>query len=345
MKIFDITKRIYLSKENNTLDTLMENEYGFYKSLCKNFEIKSKPYKVCKVVNYQCRLSLGCNADCPFCIEKDSCRKNEISTEGYISKLNESLIELHQKGIYPTVTVTGGEPCLFGDRLTKVLRTVKKNSVAKFNVNTNGILLTKEILRIIKEVEMPHLNISLHHYDLAKNSELFGIEAITKEQLQFIKKELGATYYDTTRVRLQCVLIKGYIDNLEEVKKYLDFALELGFDNVAFRGLSKLKKVGLNPNLHQFCENNAMEIFDIVNTLAQDKAFKFNCQNISDHYMYEDWVYKGMVDVHFAYSDMDILEERENYEVEHNENYAREFVLYEDGSFCGGWNKDIKEIY
>lgn len=87
-----------------------------------------------------------------------------------------------------------------------------------------------------------------------------------------------------------------------------------------------------------------MEIFDIVNKLPQDNEFKFNCQNISDHYMYEDWVYKGKVDVHFAYSDMDILEKREKSEIANNINYAREFVLYEDGAFCGGWNKDIKRI-
>ncbi len=87
-----------------------------------------------------------------------------------------------------------------------------------------------------------------------------------------------------------------------------------------------------------------MEIFDIVNKLPQDNEFKFNCQNISDHYMYEDCVYKGKVDVHFAYSDMDILEKREKSEVANNINYAREFILYEDGAFCGDWNRDIKRI-
>lgn len=344
MKIFNISKRINLSENDSILGVSMEEEYGFYQSICKNYNIKGKDYKVSKVVNYQCRMSLACNADCPFCIEKDSCRKNEVTTDEYVSKLNSSLVELHKRGINPTVTITGGEPCLFKDKLFGILRILNDNNIYKFNVNTNGILLDKEILDVFKKVKMPHLNISLHHYDLSKNKEIFSGESITKEQVQFIKKELGATYYDATRVRLQCVLIKGYVDNLEEVKKFLDFAIELGFDNVAFRGLSKLKEVGINPKLHRFCKDNSMEIFDIVNKLPQDNEFKFNCQNISDHYMYEDWVYKGKVDVHFAYSDMDILEKREKSEIANNINYAREFVLYEDGAFCGGWNRDIKRI-
>lgn len=345
MKVFDISKRINFEKEDNNVLDLMNKEYDFYKSICNDFKIGEKQYKVTKNVNYQCRTTLVCNANCPFCIEKDSCKKFDIEEQEYINKLDKSLKELHSLNINPSVTITGGEPCIYKNKLINILKTLKNNNIKKFNVNTNGILLDSDILNTFKEVEMPHLNISLHHYDLEKNKILFGNKSITKEQLSFIKQELGATYYDKTRIRLQCVLVKGYIDSLEEVKKFLDFAIELGFDNVCFRGLSKLKNKVEDINLHEFCNNNSMEIFEITNVLDKDSDFKFNCQNISDHYMYEDWIYKNKVDVYFTYSDMDILEKLELEELKNDINYAREFVLYEDGNFCGGWNKDIKTIY
>lgn len=344
MKVFDVTKRINLCEENDKILNIMDKEYKFYQDICNDYVIGEKNYKVCNRVNYQCRTTLSCNANCPFCIEKDSCRKKEVSNDIYLNKLDKSLKELHSLGIKPSVTITGGEPCLLKDRLIGILKTLKANNVYKFNLNTNGILLNDDIFKVIKEVEMPYMNISIHHYDLDKNKELFGGKSITLSQLKNIKKQLGATYYDTTRVRLQCVLMKGGIDSLDEIKKFLKFTKELGFDNVAFRGLSKLKEVGISNELHDFCDKKSFDIFPILNQLANDNDFKFNCQNTSDHYMYEDWVYDG-IDIHFAYSDMDILEQREKEETNNNINYAREFVLYEDGSFCGGWNKEIKKIY
>lgn len=344
MKVFEVNQRIQLQGQPDMLLNLMNREYAFYQSICQDYTIGHQAYKVCKRVNYQCRTTLVCNANCPFCIEKDSCRKNEVSTANYLATLNRSLKELHRLGIQPSVTITGGEPCLWKDKLIGILDTLKANQVSKFNLNTNGLLLNDTLLTAIKESEMPHLNISIHHYDLEKNKEYFGGVSITLEQLKRIKDVLGGTYDDPTRIRLQCVLMKGGIDSLDEMKKFLNFAKELGFDNVAFRGLSKLKEAGVNEELHAYCEEKALDVFPILNELANDSSFKFNCQNISDHYLYEDWVYEG-VDVHFAYSDMDILEKREKDELKQGLNYAREFVLYEDGSFCGGWNKELKLIY
>lgn len=348
MKHFNLKDRVELNKEN--VLPIMESEYEFYNEICNDYNIGDKLYKVCSKVNYQCRLSLACNANCPFCIEKDSCRNNEVSTNDYIQKLDKSIKELHLNGIEPSITITGGEPCLVKDKLLKTLNTISKNNVSKFNLNTNGILLTQDILIKIKETKMPHLNISLHHYDLEKNKAFFGGKSISIDQLKLIKDTLGCTYNDSTRVRIQCVMMKGGIDSVEEVVKFIEFIKELGFDNVAFRGLSKLKEVGNDLDLHNYCEDKAVDTFSIVNELKNHKDFLFNCQNISDHYTYEDWIYGKKdnfygIDIHVAYSDMDILEKREKEELSKNLNYAREFVLYEDGSFCGGWNKDIKKIY
>lgn len=344
MKIFKIED--YIETANNDIEGLMLKEYDFYRSIVNNVELNGNNYQVCKRVNFQCRTTLSCNASCSFCIEKDNIQKERhISDEKYIQALDNSLSMLSEQGIFPTVTITGGEPCLFKQRLFGIFDILQKHKVKKFNVNTNGSVLSEEMLLKMVEVKMPHLNISRHHYVDSKNNDSFNKKTISTEGLKNIKQIIGGTYYDTTRVRFQCVMIKNYIDSFEEVKKYLNHILELGFDNVAFRGLSKLKEEdGYNQELHEYCEENQVDMFSILRYLQHDPDFKLNAQNISDHYMYEDWVYKGKVDVHFAYSDMELLKKYEVNELQNNELFAREFVLYEDGSFCSGWNKDIKLI-
>lgn len=344
MKIFNKKDRILIGEKNKNIINLMDKEYEIYKQLCTSHIIGAHDYEVCQNVNLQCRTSLICNANCPFCIEKDSCKNNEVNTLNYVHKLDKALIELNKKDIHPSVTITGGEPCADKLKLNAILKTLYKNNVKKFNLNTNGILIDNEIIDMIKTNNIPYINISLHHYDLNKNKFFFGGKSITYQQLKFIIDNLGGTYYDKTRIRLQCVMMKNGIDSIEEIKKYTNFAKSLGLDNVAFRGLSKLKTSIEINELHKFCDKYSFDIFNILNKLQNDDEFKFNCQNISDHYMYEDWIFNG-VDIHFAYSDMDILEKREKKELKDNIKYAREFVIYEDGSFCGGWNKNMKKIY
>lgn len=343
MKVFDMEK--YLTLKTDSIGDLMKKEYDFYRSITKNVNLNGNDYKVCHKVNFQCRTTLHCNSKCAFCIEKDSSNCKSIPDENYLTALEESISMIQAQGIYPTVTITGGEPCLYKEKLLGIMEVLKRKEVKKFNLNTNALYLDKDILSKMKEVGMPHLNISRHHFDDNVNDEIFSSKTLSTEGLKDIIKEIGGTYYDTTRICMQCVLIKDYIDCRTKIRAYLDYILSLGLDNVAFRGLSKLKEDECNDvSLHKYCNEHAVDIFEVISQIRNDSDFKLVAQNVSDHYTYEDWLYKGKVDVHFAYSDMDILKRYEVEELENEELFAREFVLYEDGHFCGGWNKDIKLI-
>jgi molybdenum cofactor biosynthesis enzyme MoaA len=342
----NFTRDTYIPLSLDTVREYMLAEYPKYRKITDNFVLNGIPYYVCGRVNMQLRTTLACQANCAFCIEKTSPKTSCVNTEMYLKSLNEALTILHEAGITPTITITGGEPLLNRQKFFGILDILQNFYIPKFNLNTNGFLLDEEILHKIVASKMPHLNISRHHYDDTINQEILDLKNETPYSIQEIKSIIGGTYDDVTRIRLQCVLIKGFIDDIASVKKYLDWTISEGLDNVAFRGLSKLKGDAANESLEtvRYCEEKAVDIFTVLRDVASDPDFELVAQNISDHYTYEDWRYKGKVDVHFAYSDMDILEEYEVKELKDNELFAREFVLYEDNSFCGGWNKDIKFI-
>lgn len=342
----NFTLDTYIPLNEAIVGDLMRKEYGHYRRITDSYVLNGKDYYICKNVNFQLRTTLACQANCAFCIEKTSPRTCLCDTGAYLNSFREALEMLHGVGIYPTVTITGGEPLLMKERFFGILKILNEFKVKKFNLNTNGFLFSEEILQAIADSKMPHLNISRHHYDDAINKQILGLPNDKGYDLNEVKQIIGGTYYDSTRIRLQCALIEGYIDNIHAIKEYLDWTIEQGLDNVAFRGLSKLKEDACNqsPETVEFCEKRAVDIFSILKDVYNDPDFTLVAQNVSDHYTYEDWLYKGKVDVHFAYSDMDILEEYELKELTDNEFFAREFVLYEDNSFCGGWNKAIKFI-
>ena len=342
----NFSRETYIPLTASKVEDLMRKEYINYLKITDPYLLNGQNYYVCKNVNMQLRTTLACQANCKFCIEKTSERTCLANTSKYLSALRASLEMLHTAGIRPTVTITGGEPLLIKDKFLGILDILHEFGVRKFNLNTNGFLFSDDVLQKIAEIKMPHLNISRHHYDDAENQKILGLENSTPYDIQHIKSIIGGKYGDNTRIRLQCCLIKDAISDITSVKKYLDWVIDQGLDNVAFRGLSKLKEDAGNVSKEtvDYCENNACDIFGLISDVANDPDFKLVAQNISDHYTYEDWLYKGVVDVHFAYSDMDILEEYELDELKKNELYAREFVLYEDNSFCGGWNKNFKTI-
>lgn len=343
MKIFN--RENYLSLSEKDLRDYMRAEYVKYQKITDPYILNGISYFVCKNVNMQLRTTLACQANCKFCIEKTSKRTCACNTEAYLKALEESLTLLQTAGIFPTVTITGGEPLLFKERFMGILEILKEKAVRKFNLNTNGFLLDDTVLNKIVECKMPHLNISRHHYDDEINKQILELKDAPYD-INHIKSIIGGVYGSTTRIRLQCVLIKGFIDDIHSIKNYLDWVIEQGLDNVAFRGLSKLKESASSESFEtvDYCNEKAVNMFSVLKDISNDPDFQLVAQNISDHYTYEDWLYKGVVDVHFAYSDMDILEEYEKIELENNERYGREFVLYEDNSFCGGWNKDFKLI-
>ncbi|KKP30809.1 MAG: hypothetical protein UR21_C0024G0002 [Candidatus Woesebacteria bacterium GW2011_GWC2_31_9] len=164
-----------------------------------------------------------CNGTCSWCIENEGYKPKKVATW---QKLLEKLIQSNKKNII----FLGGEPTLYKDLrlLITNLYLVNKNTY----ITTNGSLLCAEYI----ENNLPGLtgiNISIHHYHLGMNKQITGI----KLEEYLFRSAISKAKELNIKVRLNCNVIKKYIDNENEVNKYIEFAKNIGANNVRFAEL------------------------------------------------------------------------------------------------------------
>ena len=209
----------------------------------KNRELCKEDCKKKVQVGLYIEVNKICNAHCKFCNIPSTQANN---TKFDLKKFEKIFKELVERELLNRVAITGGEPFLTFEYLNSILDIIYKYS--------NNLLITinTNATNAYKITELHHLNdilgvnISRHHYDDKLNDEIFGCKTATREELIDISKRVPKHV-----MRLKCNLIKGYIDNIDEMKKYLEFATEINASNVGFVTLREE---------NNFCKDNKIEI-------------------------------------------------------------------------------------
>jgi len=204
------------------------------------------------------KLTDACNGDCAFCIEKGGKLSDASDVQSFIDKV---------KGINPrSVLVLGGEPFVY----PKLVEFIQGISNREIFITTNGSGLKNK--RIVEQLApcLTALNISLMHYDMVKHTE------VTKVVLKpyHIGEAIEILHKYHVSVRINVLLLKGYMDNIEDCKKMIDFAEFLGADDIRFSEVqnqpdmyvdAKLIFKGLNANPYvdgceQVLSNNKIKV-------------------------------------------------------------------------------------
>ena len=206
-------------------------------------------------------LPVGCNAHCPFCYWEQG---NGLIPERF------SFISSSLPAIFDQCTITGGEPTLC-DELTSYL-TIASSRFSKVVLNTNGYNLKQEHIRLTN-----HVNISRHHYEDAKNAEIFGTQSIPDSNLIRAFCGMGD-------ITLNCVLSPGFSD-IDFITKYIAFAKSVGA-KVAFRkyfsDLSILSEVDRDDTLiGQHSCGACLHRWHIIDDVFV--TFKYGVQETSEH--------------------------------------------------------------
>lgn len=223
----------------------------------KNYLCTSDPNNITKgeyQFNLYIKITDYCNARCKFCSNQSSIpNKEEID----LDKLEIVLKELYGKNLLSRVSITGGEPLLYIDRLNKVLNKIFEiNPDAFVTINTNGINFNK-IQQLDSLSKLEGIHISRHHYDDSLNDKTFGVKTATMKEIT----ELYNNSKNKQLIRLNCLLIKDMIDNQAEVVKYLEHASQIGVFRVGF--------VSLMPS-NDYCIENFINFNDIFKNLNKN---------------------------------------------------------------------------
>lgn len=195
-------------------------------------------------VNLFVKVTKGCNAHCKFCSNANS---TDASSAFNILKLITVIKELKGKGICVNrINITGGEPSVVSPLVYKILDTVEENNFddIHLHLNTNGLLPQSQ--ELMRHPRWDSISMSLHHYDTAKLSELYGCR-IPESAFNF-------EGIDLQKVNSSCNLVKGYIDNAEEAHKMLDFNIDLGIPRIGFVALMKV---------NNYCREHFVDLEDI----------------------------------------------------------------------------------
>ena len=216
------------------------------------FNINDKLYKIepysCsadKHFPFYINITNSCNARCEFCL--NACNKD-------LGKLNyEELKKILDKvsDYISRFSISGGETMIYPEELEKLLKIVQtynKNII----INTNGSLLLKN-LDMLKKYNIGSIQLSRHHYEDDKNNEIFKIKTISFEDLKKIKLKAD--------LRINCLLIKNYIDSKEEIIKFLEKISETDIAQVGFISMTKV---------NNYAKDNFVDYRDIIEDLGPD---------------------------------------------------------------------------
>ena len=194
--------------------------------------IERKNYN--KVITVKLVIPGGCNAKCPFCYNKDkdmSCDKQQF-LDNFIESLDDIITRIGDKNPI-SVDITGGEPTLDSEYLSKVFIKLKefniKSKVLRVTMTTNGTHL-KEVIPYMKDV-VDYVNISIHDWRPLRREEILGFcfNGIDYKDMIQQLNNIGITVS-------ACAVIFKKIPNFVKWRDFfIDWAKDVGFIAVRFR--------------------------------------------------------------------------------------------------------------
>ena len=167
----------------------------------------------------------SCNLNCIFCSvdEGKSSRRNVdfVVEKDYIVEEFKKIVELKQESYIDAHINAQGEPLLYGDIVGLVADISKIPEVKSISIDTNGTLLSKQLVDELAKAGLTRMNLSLHALDQEIANKLAGTQYNLKKV-----KEMAAYIPNKMDLIITPVWIHG--SNDKELAKLAKFAYKVG---------------------------------------------------------------------------------------------------------------------
>lgn len=162
-----------------------------------------------------------------------------------------------------TVLILGGEPLLMLDKVKEYVEAIRPFKQEIFVTTSLPRILTKRTSDFLQIVELlDGINISLQHHDTKRNNEILA--ASNKyDRIQFLT-ELLANDTFAHKARISINLVKGGIDNLDDLNFFLDKLQTAGCRHV------KINELQGQPEKYVSYEN--------ITKTKMPSPYAFGCQ-------------------------------------------------------------------
>lgn len=280
--------------------------------------------------------SFKCNCRCQYCLFRFE-RIKDCTNTILANKVRKVLCAFPQTNF--SISITGGEPLLRPKRICAILDAITESTKQQSRIRwigfgTNGTTPIPLYLQNYPDFKFD-LYISRHHYDMAYLQESFHNPNI---QPLSVYAELSSN----VNVRLSCNLIRGGIDNLVEIKRFLEWAGTNSIKHVTFRELNKVARessmYNYILNYINYYQRNLIALDSLLPQLEYDSNFEFISQDIRPFIYHEHWRYQG-INLTFRHIDEAQL-------LDYNASFddIDEVVLHPDGLITGCWDRNQKVL-
>ena len=184
-----------------------------------------------------------CNAHCPYCISRMTPSEGVEGVDLTTTRINwrnfHKACILAKMGGATTVLFTGkGEPTLYEFELTQMLQAMEQHRFPLIELQTNGLLFNPEAieenqlpLKCWYEAGLTTISISIVHYNNEQNKQIFS-PASDYIDLPSVINMLHSFGF---AVRLNCMLLSGYINTVSEFASLIQHAKKYGVEQLTVR--------------------------------------------------------------------------------------------------------------
>lgn len=167
----------------------------------------------------------SCNMSCIFCsVDEGLCSRRKVDfvvEKDYLVNEFKKVVEFKASNNIDAHINAQGEPILYADIVGLVKGIMSIKGVKKSSIDTNGTLLSKQLVDELAEAGLTRINLSLHALEPEKARQLAGCP-------YNLAKVMEIARYIPTKMDLIVtpVWVPGYND--EELVKLAEFANEIG---------------------------------------------------------------------------------------------------------------------
>lgn len=275
---------------------------------------------VLKIVNPSLRLYIKltdvCNANCLFCANGETKDFGDID----FSKLEFIIRYLLDKNLLHGISITGGEPMVNPDKMNDLLNLIYGiEPNMEVAISTNGFNL-REFVNMEYVNNLESIHISRHHYEDRINENIFGSKLVANtDDIIYLLESLD----DKRIININTMVMKGYINNLFEIKKMLDYVGDIGVYKNGFVSLMKC---------NDYSKEHFINFNDIFNSL--DENFFLG------HHFYSG-EYCECVDGLYLSSNNKLVEYYARMVKECNCPYTTQLVYTSDNRLTAGFGKKL----
>jgi SynChlorMet cassette radical SAM/SPASM protein ScmF len=168
-------------------------------------------------------LTEGCNLRCRHCWIAPKYQSEESEGIFLDKALFESIIEQGKELGLSNVKLTGGEP-LIHPQFEELIDIIQKENPG-FSMETNGVLITKELAKRIQQIENPFVAVSLDATEPETHEWIRGVEGCFEKTVKGIQNLVDAG------IRTQVIMTLMKI-NRDQIEKMIRFCESLGVNSL-----------------------------------------------------------------------------------------------------------------